>query len=139
MAKLPTIRKILKEDLKEAPDWVERMLYPLNTFMETVFYALKNDITFSENIRSAIKTFSFTTKSTYGTAPKSDNWIPIKFANPLKVTPTGVLLMRLKADDGSIITDPITIHWDFTAGELTIGYVTGLAASKKYSLTLLVI
>ncbi len=39
--RLPSQKKILREDLKDAPAWVNGLIGPLNAFMESVYQALK--------------------------------------------------------------------------------------------------
>ena len=46
MASLPPIRRISKEDLQEAPDWVEKLIYPINLFFDSVYRALNGRLTF---------------------------------------------------------------------------------------------
>lgn len=134
MAKLPSIKKILREDLKDAPAWVDKLIYVLNRFMEEVYGALNRDLTFTENIASAIKTVSLTTRKNY---PEFDM---IKISNPLKIPPQGVLLMRaVNANDNSPIKNPIGIDWDFLDGNIRILHISGLVKDTKYQLTLLVI
>lgn len=48
--KIPTIRRILVEDLPgDLPDWVEPMLGTLNGFIDTVVQGLRNNLTFEDN------------------------------------------------------------------------------------------
>jgi len=65
MAQLPNQKRILKEDLREAPSWIDKLLYPLNSFMESVYFALNRNLNFQENIASQIYEIEFTTASDY--------------------------------------------------------------------------
>jgi hypothetical protein len=53
--KLPVIRKIRKEDLGgEAPAWIDRLLSPLNQFIEQVGVAITGRLTIGDNISGRI-------------------------------------------------------------------------------------
>lgn len=59
--KLPVIRKIRKEDLgADVPGWVDRMLSPMNQFIEQVGVAITGRLTFEENMSGKIINQSFT-------------------------------------------------------------------------------
>lgn len=139
MARLPLVKRILKEDLPEAPDWVTRLLYPLNLFFENVYNALNKNITFSENIQSEIKTLTFATNSAYdGTQANFD---VLKFPRGLKVQPTGLLLLKIvQVEDSftSITTAPF-VNWADINGVINIYLITGLTASKTYKISVLLI
>lgn len=50
--KIPSIRRILKEDLAKAgpiPPWVDNLLDPLNEFIDTVVTSLRSNLTFADN------------------------------------------------------------------------------------------
>lgn len=135
MARLPSIKKILREDVKDAPPWIDKLLYVLNRFMEEVYGALNKDLTFVDNIAASTKALTFTTKSTY----------PLEFdiqkiSNPLKTNPQGVILMRQQNLTNNLpIKSSIGIDWDIIEGNIRILHVSGLTASTKYQLSLLII
>jgi hypothetical protein len=138
MAELPSVKRIVREDIKDAPEWIEGVIGPINTFMEEVYYALNADLTVGQNLRGALKSINFATRSTYNTDPA--NFDVIKFINPMPVKPQVVCLGGIvNRDDFSIITNPITIDWDFYDGQIRIRYVAGLTANKRYELKLLIL
>jgi hypothetical protein len=59
MASLPPIKRISKEDIPEAPSWVEKIIYPVNLFFDSVYRALNGSLTMPENIVGQIKEISF--------------------------------------------------------------------------------
>jgi hypothetical protein len=136
MAQLPLIKKILREDLKNAPDWIDQLLYPINTFMEGVYYALDKELSFGDNINAAVRTLNFTTRSDYTTAsPLTDGFVEQKLANPIKGTPKGVIVCKtVNADTYGIVTGAVTCYWEYLNGEIRVRYITGLANSTKYSI-----
>lgn len=142
MAKLPNQKRILREDIQEAPNWIVRLLTPLNSFMETVYYALNKDITFTENIACQIKTVDFSTPSNYTSAsPKTDGFVPLQFTHTLRNKPQGVMIMQLVEEEntGTVITSAVSLDWYEINGTVYISYITGLKDSTEYSIKLLVI
>ena len=57
--KLPIQKRILREDLKDAPDWVVNIIGPLNNFMETIYQALNKNID-ETNLLSMVKEMDYT-------------------------------------------------------------------------------
>jgi len=133
--RLPSQKKILREDVKEAPDWIRGVIDPLNSFMETVSQALNKNITFTENIASFVKEVSYKTNSTYPL-----NQEKISFQNLLKSKPTGILVMQVydKSNYQPAI-GPVYIPWVEDSGDILIGTITGLEASKNYFIRMLVV
>lgn len=131
--RLPTTKKILREDLKDAPAWVSGIIDPINSFMETVYQALNKNITFSENIRSYTKDLTYITPAGY---PTMDD---IEIANELKVKATMVLVVQAyeKANYTPAV-GPVYVPWVEMNGQLVIKPITGLAASKTYIIRILV-
>jgi hypothetical protein len=131
--KLPSLKKILIEDLKGAPDWVRPMIDVLNSFMETVYQALNRNITFEENIGCFIKEITYKTPAAY---PTMD---PVYFQNDLRVRATG--LQVLQVYDKSNYTPPvgpIYVPWIEANGRIAVYPITGLVAEKTYIVRLLI-
>jgi hypothetical protein len=53
------IKKILKSDIPDSPGWFEQVLYLLNAFMETTITALRNRLSFEDNLLCEVKEVSF--------------------------------------------------------------------------------
>lgn len=131
--KLPPTKRILREDLKEAPPWIGGVIDPINSFMENVYQALNKNITFRENIASFVKELTYKTTAAYPTADD------IEFLNELKVKATGVEV--LQAVDKSSYTPaagPVYVPWIENNGSIVISSITGLQASKTYLIRLLI-
>lgn len=141
MAELPSIRRIVREDIKNAPDWIESLIGPLNGFMEEIYNALDRDLTIGQNLRGAIKSISFKTRSTYGTAsPLTNGWEVQKISNPMQVKPQLVIIGNVIDKDTFLpITSPVSLSWDFLDGIIRINYVAGLQADKRYEINLLIL
>lgn len=143
MAKLPPIKRILRENIKEAPAWIDRIIVPLNLFLESTYFALNKNITFRENINSEIREIEFTTKSDYTTAsPKEDGFDYLSFAHSLKSKPEGLTILQITEKSSSsyqIITSPVSLDWTEINGQIRINYITGLKDSTTYNLKVLAI
>lgn len=132
--KLPTQKKILREDLKGAPDWINGVIDPTNTFMEKTYQALNKNITLTDNIASFVKELTYTTPAGYPTME------PITFRNELKARPIGVMVMQVY-DKATYIPapGPVYIPWVLdNAGDIMVYPITGLQASKTYLVRLVV-
>jgi len=137
MAKLPTIKRILREDLPDAPDWIDKLLYPVNKFFEDVFNALNRNLEFVDNVTGQKKDVTFKTLSTY--VSTSATFETLEFPRTLKRKPTGLLLLQIIQDEDNhtpIETAPY-IDWLDENGTIRIFLVTGLVASKTYNMRVL--
>ena len=133
--KLPTIKKILREDLKDAPSWVNGLVDPLNTFMETTYQALNKNITLNDNIASFTTELTYRTVSTYPTDQPTQS-----FMNILKTRPFGVQLLQIL--DKSTYLPPTgavgALPWILNGNQIVIHPITGLAADKTYIVRLVI-
>jgi hypothetical protein len=138
MAKLPSQKRVNKEDVKDAPQWIDAIIIPLNTFMESIYSAVNQNLTFQENIRSQIRTVSFTTSATY----TSGAWTNINFSSGLRGIKTqGILVLQIlntSVDNFTPLKQAVTCDWYDNSGTITIYYVTGLANSTTYTMRVLV-
>lgn len=133
MAKLPTIKKILREDVKDAPAWISAVIEPFNSLAEFVYQSLNKNLTFTDNVSCFIKEISYRTPSTY---PTMDD---VQFTNDLKVKATGVqLLQAVELSTYLPAAGPVYVPWVENNGSIVISAITGLAASKTYSIRLLI-
>lgn len=131
--KLPTQRKILREDLKDAPPWIGPMIDILNNFMEAVYQALNRNLTFRENIASFIKDVVYITPSTYPAMGE------ISFLNELKTKASGVTVLQAVEKNSYVpAAGPVYVPWVENNGQIVVSPITGLAASKTYFIRLLV-
>ena len=138
MAKIPAVKSIRIEDISpEAPQWINNLLSPLNSFMENIYSALIRNITFTDNIACMIKDIEFRTLSTYN----SHGFDAINITNTLKTSAQGLFIMQLynSSDPYSIITNATTPFWLDDNGIIKIQYITGLANSTQYKGKVLII
>ena len=58
--KIESINKIQRKDISGAPEWLDRLLEPINLFMGSVSTALRNRLSFGDNFYCETKEFQFT-------------------------------------------------------------------------------
>lgn len=133
MGKLPTQKKILREDLKDAPSWVTPLVDTVNSFMETIYQTLNKNVTLSENVACFIKELVYKTPSTY---PVMEN---IEFINQLKTKPIGVqLLQAVDRQTYQPVLTAVYVPWVSNNDSIVISPIVGLAADKTYIIRLLI-
>ena len=135
MAKLPTVRRISREDLRDpkAPQWVDQLLRLLNNFMESVYAAMDKNITFGDNLRTQEKQFTITAG-----AAATDN--TFEFLLGLSVAPTGLWITNIFETNAP--TTPITAAvfpwWRREATSVFIDAIAGLTNGTEYTITVMV-
>lgn len=131
--KLPTIKKILREDVKDAPGWIAGIIDPMNTFMEGVYTALNKNITLGDNIASFIKEITYKTPSGY----PSD--VPnVSFVNTLRTKAVGVLIMQVVDKSTYLPRATSNVAWVEDVNGIVIYPILGLEASKTYTIRFVV-
>ncbi len=126
--KISTFTRILREDLKGAPDWVTKLIGPINSFMETTYLALNKNID-EQNTLSQIREITYVTSSAYPTQEV------VEFPSLLKIKPTGLQLLQIY--DVETYEPPagaVSIPWVDDNGTIRIFSIPGLVASKTYLL-----
>lgn len=137
MAALPPVRRIFREDLgTDVPDWITRLLAPLNLVLQSLYTALNHTLTFEENIQCQIKEFTLAAG-----AAATDN--VFNFALTLPKRPTGLWLVAALRTDGVVETFTTPPYpswtWDSGAGGINISGITGLTNGQTYLLRVIVI
>jgi hypothetical protein len=133
MAKLPLIRRILREDLPEAPEWILPLLDSINQFFDSVYYALNRNLTLVENVDTQYKTF----RVFAGTNPEDNTF---NFALTMHRVPVGLTVEKVTqiASTYVPITSPVFCSWRVESTTIVIDAVTGLTAGQSYDITVLV-
>lgn len=128
MAKLPLTYKLILEDFpKEVRNWAGKLLYPINTFFESVYAALNKGLTFTDNFDAQLKHITV------------DGNYPISFEYTTSVRPMGIICVYAKARDASYPLGGIFVSFEIIEKSVKINNITGLDPSKKYDLKLLLI
>lgn len=60
MAIVRSVRKLLKKDFKDSPEWFGQFLAPFNQFMDSTVGALRNNLSFKDNFLGEVKEYVFT-------------------------------------------------------------------------------
>lgn len=134
--RLPTAKKVLKEDLKDAPDWVNNLIFPINAFMENVYQCLNKNVTLQDNIGSFIYTFTYKTVPSY---PSPTDQEPVEFLNQLKTRAIGVVVLQVYEKTTYVpAAGPVYVPWVENNGSIVTGLITGLEADKSYFIRLVI-
>lgn len=134
MSALPPIKRITREDLREAPAWVDRMLYPINLFMDSVYSSLSHLLTFQDNFLSQIQTFQLVA----GAAATNNT---AKFLLTMKKRPQHMFVLSVSVNNASNITTggPNAIAWNYDGTNVNIISISGLTNGTTYNVTVLLI
>lgn len=124
MAKLPQFRRILREDFKDQP-WIEKLLLPLNAFMDSMVTALNRGLTFSDNFSSKVHEFRLV---------EDDITYPIKVAWDRKTLPTDMIVTRIVLVSGSNPTAAVQARWEYDGESILVNKFTGLDSSSEYKI-----
>ena len=127
MANIPAVRRLLLEDFPDQAEWIERLLQPINAYMEQSAAALKS-LTITDNMLGSIRTVELD-----GTFPVKISWSGPK--------PVSVLVGNTYRSDNTAftLTDAVQVQWEYDqSGSLAIKAVTGITPSPtaKYKLVL---
>lgn len=125
---LSNIKRIRREDIKEAPSWIDRIIGPFNIFVDTVSNAFNKKITFQDNIQCFFKTVEVVS-------------LPFTIANDLPVKPSAVFIAQVYETNSPTATigTAITVEWGIVSDGIQIKNIEGLTAGTKYTITMLVI
>lgn len=134
--RLPTQKKILKEDLRGAPDWINPLINVVNTFFENVYACLNKNVTLQDNIGSFIYTFTYKTVPSY---PSPTDQTPVEFLNQLKTRAIGVVVLQAYEKTTYVAAaGPVYVPWIENNGSIVTGLITGLEPDKSYFIRLVI-
>lgn len=130
MARIPIQQQLSRQDFPEAPDWISKVLYPIQLFMTTVVRALTNKLTLQDN-------FSFVSnevKFIAGAAP-SDNAISFLWELPRQPIE---LTMHVTRSDGTYdVIFPVP-SWNLVGNSIKINGIQGLTSGIEYNIVTVV-
>lgn len=131
--KLSDLRRLAKEDFAGV-EWIDKLLVPLNRFMESVSSALSRNLSLADNLAARVVELDVDVPAT-----PADAWP--KFINCGVSQPIGMQLLRVKQRTGApvALTGAVSVDWEPVGdGRLKVKAVEGLTASTNYRVTLVV-
>lgn len=131
--KLPSQRKILREDLKDAPSWINGIIDPLNSFMQMVYQALNKNIN-EDNLASQIKEITYKTPASYPIMEV------IEFQSILRTKAVGCSILQIVDKNSHVpALGPCYAPWVDNNGAIQIYPITGLEPSRTYIVRLRIV
>lgn len=126
----------MKEDFKEAPDWVDKLITPLNLALEQIYDVLGN-LTVGDNVHGKWHNITFTTPAGYTSGDFNQISVPWNIGSAI----SGVFVGQVSEVSGqyTTITTPVSVSWQQpSASSVQIKYITGLQPDTKYNCRLLI-
>lgn len=138
MASVPPVFRINREDIPNAPEWIDALISPLNLFMQSVWTSLNGSLNLSQNIISQVKTLTFNTGSGY-ISGNASTWTPFSYKSTLPGQTQFLMIghLQIASTQAQTVVNPYNLAWHDTNGTVTIDFVSGLAANTSYQMTLL--
>lgn len=131
MAKLPVTQQLNRTDFPDAPNWISKLLYPLQLFMTSVTNALTNQLTYQDNFSCAINQITFV-------AAASANLNQFQFIWPFSRQPI-ILMIHCTRTDGTYPAIYPIASWNLVGGNILVNGVQGLTTGISYQITSVVI
>lgn len=129
-----TQSRLTREEFKDAPAWIERLIAWLNTLFEQLASYFNKGITFDSNIRCQIKEFSITA----GAAAANNTF---SFPCTLKVIPRMLIKGSVVQMSGNyvVLTSAVEITWRYDSGSIVVSGISGLTNGEIYEFVVLLI
>lgn len=133
MAVISNVKRLIKEQLPASVQaWIDQILIPINNSITQFTNAFQNQITISDNMLGAVKTFKLKTSD-----------FPFTFTHSLNVRPKIMFIGQIQdtAANPSIFTVGPVVQWDnsSTGGSVVIQTITGLDPLKTYNVTVVLL
>lgn len=131
--KPPKWNQINASDYSEAGPWFTRFVIYLNYILQPLIQILNNNVTISDNMKFLEYAKSITTDASYPS-------VSISFSFSVTFEPKVVMVSK-NAISGSAAPTSVPITWTYSKsdGSITINSISGLSASTKYDMTILVL
>jgi hypothetical protein len=135
--KLQSYKNIIKTDFPaEYQSLVEQLGQTINSSFQQLYAAMNNQITIPDNLNATLVTLPITVDTSGSpTAKTSFN------LKTYQTTVNGFIVLNAIGSTNTIVpTGPVQIlTWTKTNSTITITNISGLAANKAYTLTILVL
>lgn len=130
MAKIPVQQQLSRQDFPEAPDWIAKLLYPLQLFMTTVVKALTNQLTLQDNFSFVKNEVDFIAGAT-----PSDNTLSFRWEKDRQ--PIELTMHVTRADGNYDVIFPVP-SWNLIKDSIQINGIQGLTNGVKYKIVTVV-
>lgn len=132
MAQVPSKRRLVVEDFKSQISWIEKLIQPINEYMDSTTAALNKALTIRDNFAGDIQTIEL------------DGTWPVKVACRLPSRPVAVIVGNTVKSSGASLTlsNAVQVQWSFNqSGQLQIDGVVGITPTSavKYKVTLVIL
>lgn len=129
MGQVPSIRRIVAESFKDVP-WINRLAYPINTFMEQTISLFQKNLNFTDNFDGQLLNLV------------ADGQYPllVKWDRPNK--PAAIWIGAIYRTSGEEVsfTNALFIKWTFNESrQIEISDILNLddSSTKKYNITII--
>jgi hypothetical protein len=119
-----------RQDFPEAENWISKLLYPLQLFMDTVTKALTNNLTLSDNLSCVIQNFILVAGAT-----DIDNTYTFNCNLGRTISEFSYYC---NTTDGTYPVIYPQISWNFINNKIVINGIKGLTTGVKYNFTITV-
>lgn len=129
MAKLPRLFKIRAEDITDLPEWMKKIISPINVFFETVYYTFIG-LTFRDNF--ICRYVELTLKG---------NDLPVVISKGFKNKVETVMITQFVQNTQphvNLSTAPF-VDWLEEGDSIKIYAITGIGTTTEYKVKLLII
>lgn len=127
--KLSNIKRLLVEDFPSQAEWIDKLLVPLNTFVDQVSQALDRGLTIGDNLDQQVNQITFLGADT------------ISFKVNTRNRPQGLTVSRFETLSGTAPTSAPFPTWTYSSTDSTItvnSWFGGLTTTAKYRVTFLI-
>lgn len=128
---LPPVRSIKRDDIPGAPSWVEPLLDYLNRLTNYLYIAFDGGINIGGNVQGFVKDIDVRTQSDYTSGEFDIIKFKVDLGTVTSVTPLQVIDQSVP---DAVLAGPVWIDWRATGGLISIRWVSGLEASRRYSM-----
>jgi hypothetical protein len=139
---IPVFRRFTQGDVPTAPNWINYIFNPLNTFCEQVVQALTKNLVIGENVQGMKYTFTFTTGVPSGGLGEGV-FLPVKFQYTGGGKPSCLMLGQLTNNMGSVLLSSPIIEWNLDVNTnpytINITNIHNLDQNIKYTATVVVL
>lgn len=124
MAKIPVQQQLSRQDFPEAPDWISKVLYPIQLFMTVVITALTNKLTLQDNFSFVSNELIFIAGASAALNTFSFKWDLLR--HPIELT------MHITRTDGVYdVIFPVP-SWNLVGDSIKINGIQGLTDGIEY-------